>query len=390
MSWRGAATFGRFVSGREGTLSRESTGRSSMTKAGLWITDFCSILARPNIRLQRWHRSAGANVKPWAVAAENHDMRGHAAHALLVLLVLPMACKFPDKGARVTTEPPRVTVPSPAPGPEVNSVPSNTTEPNVATRPPVVEGQRCGPQPSRKQVERLVRQQHPGAAARDFHYSKLERWRVTRGRKVWGWRVVVDITRKKASRQKETNRYAYLIRKQPQGIAIIATGEGREGRDDFVWSLRQTDQLARKHAGQEALERRRRMWARARAVPTMEELVAADFGPAPTRYRKTIRDHLRKVHDLPKSTRLRLRQPIKTWARRVGSGDTVFGWRVTAAVIGKPDAAGNRIRRHHFMFRRGKLISTTRLSKGFRLVVEGELPEPPPALGPDETLNPPR
>jgi len=311
-------------------------------------------------------------------------MRSHAAYALLALLMLPIACKTPGRGSKVT-DPPNVAAMPPAPGGS-----NVTSAPTVPTKPPVMVDQRCGPQPSPKQVERLVRQEHPGGAARDFHYSKLERWRVSSGRKIWGWRVVVDITRESTPGQQETSRHAYLIRKQTQGFAIVATGKGQQDSDSFAWSLREPDQEARRQAEQEELQRLRLAWARAREVPRMEELVSADFGRAPTRYRKQIQDHLRKEHDLLESAKLRLQHPVKTWARRVGSGDTVFGWRVSATVIGEPDASGNRMKRYHFMFRGGKVSSTTRLGKGFQLVVPGEPPEPPPETEPGDASKPPR
>ncbi len=96
--------------------------------------------------------------------------------------------------------------------------------------------------------------------------------------------------------------------------------------------------------------------------------MSADFGSAPLRYRKTIKDYLRDVHEVvPESANVKLGHPVKTWARRVGSPDTVFGWRVTAAVTGKPDPSGNGVKHYDFMFRNGEILSTTRLGKGFRL-----------------------
>lgn len=295
---------------------------------------------------------------------------------MLALLVLPVACKMPGRGARV---PDPVVVKAPPAAPGGSDV---SSQPGKPPAPPVVVDERCGPQPSPKQVERLVRQEHPGGAARDFSYSKLERWRVIGDRQVWGWRVVVDITRENPPRPPQTNRHAYVIRKQDQGFAIIAVAKGEADSARFEWTLRKPDREARKQAEREELERLRLAWARAREVPTMEELVSADFGTAPNRYRDKIQEHLREQKHLTESTRLRLDQPVKTWARRVGSGETVFGWRVTATVIGQPDAAGERMKRFHFMFRGSDVISTTRLGKGFRLVVEGEPPEPPPAETP--------
>jgi hypothetical protein len=312
-------------------------------------------------------------------------MRRHVAYALLALLVLPVACKTPGRGMKAPEPPKVVVLPPESGGGDVTSRPTETPK-----TPVVVVDDRCGPQPPPKQVERLVRQEHPGGAARDFSYSKLERWRVLSGHEVWGWRVVVDITRETAARQKETSRHAYLIRKEPQGFAIVAAADGQPESEIFAWILREPDQEAKRQAEREELQRLRQAWARAREVPTMDELVAANFGPAPTRYRRPIQDHLQNVLSIPKSAKLRLQQPIKTWARRVGSGDTEFGWRVTATVIGEPDAEGNRMKRYDFMFRNGKIISTTRLGKGFRLVVPGEPPEPPPEPGAGDASNPPR
>ncbi len=238
---------------------------------------------------------------------------------------------------------------------------------------------RCGPQPSPKHVERLVRQEHPGGAARDFSYSRLERWRVFSGnREVLGWRVVVDVTSGVAPAKRETDRHAYLIARRSHGFAILATGEGRPGSEGFAWSLRAVPPSSPEQPEQAELKRRRHAWARAQQVPTTDELANAEFGPPPVRYRQEILDHLRVAVGLSESARLRLLPPVKTWARRVGSNQTMFGWRVTAVVRADPVAARDRVLPYHFMFCNGQIVSTTRLGGGFQLLGEGEEPGPPP------------
>jgi hypothetical protein len=226
-------------------------------------------------------------------------------------------------------------------------------------------------------VERLVLREHPDRAARDFHFSKLERWCVTHGKKIiWGWRLVVAIDEEPKPGQEKIARGAYLIRKQPEGFAIVARGETKRRQSDFAWSLREPEEPDRKLARQQELERRRAQWARARRVPTAEELVSADFGSAPSRYRRTIQNFLHDKRGVSESANVKLQQPVKTWARHVGSADTVFGWRVTATVVAGPDSADKTPQSHHFMFRDDDLISTTRLGKGF-LLGSAQPPEPP-------------
>ncbi len=336
-----------------------------MAKVAPRITDFHPICSAdgdgwpadpppaPLARACRWHRAQGADVKLQGGAAEKHDMRAAAVSALLALLVLPMACKAPGKGVKVLA-------------------PLDTPEPSG-----VME---CGPQPPPRMVARLVRREHPGRAARDFRFSKLERWRVVTGREsTWGWRVVVGIDAVPKLGQDESTRGAYLIRREGLGFVIAATGESQQEGDGFVWSVRDLD-----HGHDEArrleLERRRQELARARTAPTPADLMSADFGSAPLRYRKTIKDYLRDVHEVvPESANVKLGHPVKTWARRVGSPDTVFGWRVTATVTDKIDVLGEAAKRYDFMFRNGKVLSTTRLGKGFRLTGTEPSPQDDPA-----------
>ncbi len=311
----------------------------------------------------RWCRGYAAAVKLQGAAAEKHDMRTAAASALVALLLLPTACKAPGKGVRV-------------PAPPDNSAPPGTAQPAG-----VVE---CGPQPPSRMAARLVRGKHPGRAARDFHFSKLERWRViSGGRSTWGWRAVVGIDAAPKHGQTESTSTAYLIRREARGFMIVATGTPHPEGEGFVWSVRNTvDRGKSAEARRLELERRRRQELdRAKTPPTAEDLRSADFGTAPRRYRKTIKDYLRQMHKVGDSAKVKMGHPVKTWARRVGSPDTVFGWRVTAAVTGKPDPSGNGVKHYDFMFRKGEILSTTRLGKGFRLT--GTEP-----LAPEHPANP--